>query len=153
VHRSGKVCLTIHNRGLTAGDRVTLVNTFNQTFAEARVVRRAVDICQDNSDVDTGPAAERYEIRIVKGKLPPSGPAIAVYQPKGRLNRKGNNLTGDIDQDGELEYFRSCGSSEGLHLTVWSGSPLQGRLRWHHYYYLGYEIKPTCTEQEMPQEP
>lgn len=152
ANRSGKACLTIHNSGLAAGERVILVNPFKQTFAEARVRRRATDTCRDKADIDTAPATERYELRLVKGSLPSSGPAIAVFRPRSRLNRRGKDLAGDIDADGEPEYFRSCGSSEGLHLTVWSGSPLKGVLRWHHYYYLGYDIEPTCSDQEMPKE-
>ena len=149
---SGKACLTIHNNAVVPGERVVLVNPFKQVLAEARVRRRATDSCRDKGDVDTDPAPERYELRIVKGKLPPSGPAIAIIQSKSGLKRRGKDIAGDFDGDGEPEYFRSCGSSEGLHLTVWSGAPLMGTLRWHHYYYLGYDIEPTCTEQEMPKD-
>lgn len=39
---------------------------------------------------------------------------------------------------------RGCASSEGLHLTLWSGEPLKGTRLWHTYYYLGYDVEPTC---------
>jgi len=39
---------------------------------------------------------------------------------------------------------RACASSEGLHLTLWDGEPLKGRRLWHAYYYLGYDVEPTC---------
>jgi len=44
---------------------------------------------------------------------------------------------------------RSCTSHEGLHLTVWSGTPLESRRLWHEYYYLGYDVEPSCGEGEM----
>ncbi|HEX9108921.1 MAG TPA: hypothetical protein VF832_16860, partial [Longimicrobiales bacterium] len=43
------------------------------------------------------------------------------------------------------ERFRACTSMEGVHLTIWSGPPLRGRLRWHRYFYLGYDVEPSCT--------
>ena len=39
---------------------------------------------------------------------------------------------------------RGCTSSEGLHLTLWAGEPLKGKRLWHMYYYLGYDVEPTC---------
>lgn len=147
--RSGVVCLNIHNSRLIPGDRFLLVSPVSvQTLAEARVVKRSPDSCRDTTDTDAG--FERYEVRVVKGRLAPSMPAIAVHTAVRRLKLKGTSIVGDVNGDGYAEYFRSCGSAEGLHLTVWSGVPLQGTLRWHHYYYLGYDIKPSCTELEMP---
>ncbi len=44
---------------------------------------------------------------------------------------------------------RSCASSEGLHLTLWSGTPLKSRRLWHQYYYLGSDVEPTCTPADV----
>jgi hypothetical protein len=41
---------------------------------------------------------------------------------------------------------RSCSSREGVHLTAWAGTPLRGRRLWHAYWYLGYDVEPSCTE-------
>jgi hypothetical protein len=57
----------------------------------------------------------------------------------------------DLDGDGIVESFRACLSSEGLHLTVWSGLPLEGERRWHRYHYLGFELDPSaqdCTKAD-----
>lgn len=147
--KAGVVCLDIHNSQLQPGDRVLLIDPAPpQSISEARIVGGASGACADLTDLDS--SVHYYQLRVVKGRSAPSMPAIAVHTTIKRLKRKGDSVTGDIDQDGRGEYFRSCGSSEGLHLTVWSGIPLEGVLRWHHYYYLGYDIKPTCTEREMP---
>lgn len=44
--------------------------------------------------------------------------------------------------------IRSCSSHEGLHLTVWSGAPLSSERLWHRYYYLGYDLEPTCDSRD-----
>ncbi len=69
---------------------------------------------------------------------------FAVTSPPNGASR----ATLDLDQDGVLERFRSCASTEGLHLTAWSGPVLSGLRRWHYYHYVGYDMEPTCTEQD-----
>jgi hypothetical protein len=53
-------------------------------------------------------------------------------------------IAADIDRDGAPEVFKACTSSEGVHLTIWSGA----ERRWHAYHYLGYDVEPSCTEGE-----
>ena len=50
----------------------------------------------------------------------------------------------DLDQDGRNEVFSSCATSEGIKFAVWTGKAYQGEPRWSGYYYLDYEMKPTC---------
>ena len=45
---------------------------------------------------------------------------------------------------GTIFILRQCASSEGLHLTVWKGA----ERVWHDYYALGYDVEPTCTDEE-----
>jgi len=44
--------------------------------------------------------------------------------------------------------FRSCTSREGVHLTAWQGKPLKGHRLWHEYFYLGYDVEPSCTPKD-----
>ena len=44
--------------------------------------------------------------------------------------------------------FRACTSSEGVHLTVWSGKPLKGKRVWHAYHALGYDVEANCTPKD-----
>jgi len=55
----------------------------------------------------------------------------------------------DLDGNGTPEGFRSCTSSEGLHLTVWYGEPLATARLWHGYVYLGYDTEPDCDEKDF----
>jgi hypothetical protein len=60
----------------------------------------------------------------------------------------GDGARTDLDRDGVAEHYRTCASTEGVHLTVWAGEPLTGRRTWHAYYYLGYDVEPNCTAAE-----
>ncbi len=50
----------------------------------------------------------------------------------------------DLDQDGHREVFSSCATTEGIKFTIWNDKAYQGKPRWSGYYYLNYEMKPTC---------
>ena len=147
VRQADGVCLNIHNGSLSAGTKVTLVILSSpQSVAEAEVLH-ADSACPDVDKGDTG--LRRYRLRVLKGELPPSLPSIAVSGSMGPFQLNGERVTADVDDDGLPESFRLCTSSEGIHLTVWSGTPLSGVLKWHQYYYLGYDVEPNCTSKDI----
>ena len=73
--------------------------------------------------------------------------AIAV-RDSGSLKVKQGKYVTLVSSNGSTLSFRHCASSEGLHLTVWSGSPTKGKRLWHEYYYLGYDAEPDCNESD-----
>ena len=148
VAKSGKVCLAIHRQSFLAGSRLTLVLLRPlQSTAEAEVLRPADSNCPKPDESDK--SLHSYEIRMLKGSLDPSMPAIAVFGSSSPFVKHADSVTADIDGDGTPESFRSCAASEGLHLTVWSGKPLEGKRRWHQYYYLGYDVEADCTAKDV----
>ena len=50
--------------------------------------------------------------------------AIAVTGDVGAPAMDAHHALIDLDGDGQPETFRQCSSAEGLHFTVWSGTPL-----------------------------
>jgi hypothetical protein len=50
----------------------------------------------------------------------------------------------DLDHDGHSEVFSSCATTEGIKFAVWTGKQYQGNARWSGYYYLNYDLTPTC---------
>lgn len=50
----------------------------------------------------------------------------------------------DLTGDGAAETFTQCSTSEGISFAVWSGKPFAGTPLWSGYYYLGYDVEPTC---------
>jgi hypothetical protein len=67
-------------------------------------------------------------------------PKIVRNQVKGRLGTRG-----DIT-------FYACTSSEGLHFIVWSGTPPRENRLWHRYYYLGYDVEPSCPDRDFEED-
>jgi hypothetical protein len=148
VAKSGRVCLTIHRQNIVAGSKVALVLLRTpQSVSEAEVVRPADGTCPKIDEGDM--SLHSYEIRMLKGSIEPSMPAIAIFGASKPFVRRGDSVTGDVDGDGTPEFFRSCASSEGVHLTVWSGKPVEGKRRWHQYYYLGYDVQADCTTKDV----
>jgi hypothetical protein len=147
VQKSAASCLYIHNAELADGSPLTLVLLSSpQSTMKAEVVKPAPESCSsiDTSDTDL----KSYEIRLTgEGQLP-AIPSIAITGFPGRFQTRSKEVTADINEDGQPEYFRYCASSDGIHLTVWSGKPLRGKRKWHQYYYLGYDVEPNCTPAE-----
>jgi hypothetical protein len=146
VQKPDAICLYIHNPALDAGALLTLVLPAPpQSIVKAEIVGPASANCINNEKSD--PKLTFYEVRLISGKLQPSVPVIAVSAFLGQFQNGGKYVRADFE-DGRPASFRFCTSSEGVHLTVWSGKPLHGLPKWHQYYYLGYDIEPTCTPQE-----
>lgn len=147
IEQSGRACLEIRNSDLANGHKIQFVNSDSQpTTGEAEIVRRVDQGC--TSTGHSTPGLSHYELRVVRGTLAPSTPAFALVDFSGPLTVKDTFVTGDLDGDGHVEAFRSCTSSEGVHLTVWKGPPLRGTRKWHYYYYLGYDVEPSCTKRD-----
>jgi len=90
-----------------------------------------------------------YSLRILRESMG-AGPVLMIAVV-GRAKLSVTNsreVLGDFDNDPRKETFRSCASSEGMHLTVWKGSPLTGLRVWHGYYHLDYSVEPNCTDKE-----
>jgi hypothetical protein len=111
-------------------------------------VVRAVRSCS-SAEVDDSSDFRHYEIRLANGSLSDFMPVIAISGFAGAFARDGDLMTADLDRDGRPEFFRSCTSTEGIHFTIWSGKPLGGTLRWHRYFYLGYDVMPTCAPADV----
>ncbi len=102
--------------------------------------------------IHAGPSDRRYRVALPPAFATWAAPLVAL-RDAGLVAVEAGALTGDLDGDGTPEYFRMCSSTEGLHLTIWSGEPLDGTQRWHFYYYLGYDVEPNCSEADFAVRP
>jgi hypothetical protein len=151
--RTAKVtCLSISNASLPIGSRVFLVHASSpQAVTRAAVVRKQKNPCTQADD--SGAPLASYELGRTGSQKLGSAPGIAIYGFRGKFAKQGASVVADLDGDGRLEFFRSCTSQEGVHFTIWSDKPLQGKRRWHRYVYLGYDVEPTCTDPETEPDP
>jgi hypothetical protein len=151
VQKNGRPCLAIPAPDLPNGTRLALVWVPMEgagrppQIRSARVTGRQPNLCDIPEAAE--PADSSYRVTTTGGPLN-EGPSFAVLIGSGRLAVTGSTVAGDLDGDGVLETFRVCTSTEGLHLTVWSGEPLKGTRRWHRYFYLGYAVEPSCEEPD-----
>jgi hypothetical protein len=137
-------CLTIANDTLQVGEIITLINPADPLkIIETRIRKKLSFNCSRNAEFP--PGASFYSFRI---GTEPMAPSIAVIRFNGEAMVAKDTLRADLNGDGIPESFRSCTSNEGIHLSVWSGEPLRSLRVWHTYYYLGYDVTPSCTSQE-----
>jgi len=144
---SGKqACVALKAADAHAGERVAVVDPDPpQRVRWATLERDATDAC---------PAWQRRTDlpgRIFVLRPAPGGGegfiGIVVRGAKGIALR---NTKAIVRIDGGTALrFRSCTSSEGLHLSAWPSAGVAGRASWHGYVYLGYDVEPTCTDAEM----
>jgi hypothetical protein len=151
--KEGRLCLNILNPHLSNGTAVSFILPHKpQRVAGAVIEEKVAQSCSASPGTD--PNASFYWLKLV-GKhqtvnlSEPLPPAIGIIDAKKSVFVRQGIASGDLDGDGTAEFFRICTSSEGNHLTVWSGKPLQGKKRWHSYYYLGYDVVPTCKKRDF----
>ncbi|MFM9905701.1 MAG: hypothetical protein ACKVQJ_14150 [Pyrinomonadaceae bacterium] len=137
----GSACLEIANSKLKAGQAVRIVMLEKpQSVKSTTIITKLRKSCLQESTQ----GSSYYSIRLSKKLTPFVG--IAVVGPKVTVAK--GTASGDLNSDGKKDYFRTCTSTEGAHLTVWSGRPLSGRRIWHGYYYIGYDTEQTCKEKD-----
>lgn len=151
VNERGNACLITSNAGLNNGLPINIIIlSSRQSVMKARIKEKLDRSCSDNPDVrdasfyslDFGSSNNESKLKEMQAL------AIAVVSSTRVVVQYGKASV-DLDNDGRREYFRKCTSNEGVHLTVWSGQPLRGKRRWHFYYYLGYDVIPSCKKKDF----
>lgn len=143
----GQICVAMPAPALTSGVTLTLIHPAERQAALVAVVVRPAPACEPlERALISGP------YHLVQAATP------AVLESHGPwLAFSGSVVTRRLDS-GELvvrlspaypnAQVRWCTSNEGLHLTVWTGTPLTSQRLWHQYYYLGYDVEPSCDERD-----
>ena len=139
--QDGSGCLRTHTRPLNPGDAVLIILPAEGEAHRAIVTEALAATC---SGEPPEPGVSYF--RVSAAALEAGGIGIAVLAGDAA---SADGTTTDIDGDGTPESYRSCTSSEGVHLSVWAGEALRGRRIWHHYHYLGYNVEPTCVDADF----
>jgi len=150
VSNKGYGCLIIMNASLRGNDVINLITLEKpQSFIMTKIVNKLSQSCSRNTEISND--ASFYSFKITNNKDDIIGPAIAIVGFNDSIKVANDKVRADLNGDGRLESFRLCTSHEGLHLTVWTGEPLEGKRLWHEYYYLGYDVEPNCTQRDYQQ--
>jgi len=149
VSTGSRTCIAIQNANIASGSPVTLVNPMlPQTFTQADAGATAQSPCPVAQDVN--PAFTSYDLHVTGASLPKLTPLIAVLGTSAAFSQQNNNVQADLDQNGKTEFFRACSANDGVHLTIWSGTPTTGAVIWHGFYYdpNNAAAGPPCTAKE-----
>jgi len=130
--------------GAVEGDELTLVFPLPpQKFVTVRVGRPLETCTALDSNLDGPFFALSPSTGLADDDL-----WLAIAVPGAPAAIEDGKVVMELDGKPPRESFRVCPSMEGLHYTIWSGPPLTGTRLWHDYWYLGYDVDPTCTEAE-----
>lgn len=142
-------CLAISNASLAAGTHVALVFTgAPQKVQQARIRERATTpatcqpLMEGRAKMNAKPGISFYTLDA--GSTGATDMGFGLAPPPANLRIVNGLATVDLDQDGQSEVFTSCATHEGMKFAVWTGKAYQGEPRWSGYYYLDYEMTPTC---------
>ena len=138
--KSGQVCVAMPGAPLVAGTIVTLINPNRPQSVKVVTIDGVAECAALAGALISGPY---YSVQPFD-----SEPAVWIAVPgKPASRRISPGVVAVMLSAAQIEaQFRACTSTEGLHLTVWSGDPLQSRRLWHQYFYLGYDVEPSCKD-------
>ncbi len=144
--QSGQFCLSIKNGNLKSGQELTLLWIPIADLKQAPEIRSTTVLKLLMNPCDPINSVEGDAAYLVNaGKLDTEKIYTAVVGK--RTNFRIIPGAGELKMDLPASVtIRSCSSMEGLHFTGWTGGALKGKKVWHRYYYLGYDVEPTCQD-------
>jgi hypothetical protein len=138
-------CLAIDNKMLQEGMPITVVAFGDsESIVDAKIVRptQSAALCpplhEDRRAINSKNSSF-YEILPADGRKVELGIGLI-----GNVSRAGSGL--DADGNGKVDHFTHCTTSEGISFGIWSDAPYKGKALWSGYYYLGYDVDPTCPQ-------
>ena len=87
-----------------------------------------------------------YRLRWVEPDEAIEGVGLGVVEPGATPSNEGGRLIGDLDGDGSPEIATTCTGQEGVNFLVHGAA--DRALHWHGYYYFGFDVEPTCTDED-----
>jgi hypothetical protein len=145
--QTGALCVAVEGQRLTPGMTITLV----RPDSPQTILRATIDAPGD---------CERLERATVKGPYYFARPDdrkdasdtsvwIAFVTATEVRTLDSRRIAVRLSAAYPNAQVRSCTSKEGLHLTAWAGTPLKSQRIWHQYFYLGYDVEPTCQNADV----
>jgi hypothetical protein len=142
-------CLAISNPKLAPGTAVAVVITGEPQRVEQAQIQRQTDSSETCSALLPGraklnakPEISFYMLGL--GSIANTDMGIGIVAPSANPTVVNGLARVDLDRDGGSEVFSSCTTSEGIKFGVWTDKAYQGKPRWSGYYYLGYDMTPSC---------
>lgn len=142
-------CLAISDPNVERGTNVDLVVIGKpQRVLKGRLGKKvsSASSCEPLSEErrENNEKPGTYFYSVESTKLTATDIGIGLVSPPQEPVIVNGLAQADLNSDGRPEVFSSCATAEGINFTIWTGKPSQGVPLWSRYYYLGYDMKPTC---------
>ncbi len=142
-------CLSIKNPGLRPRETVTLIWTPIEVAAAKPEIRRGRIAAKLAAPCDpTNHVPDNSIYQLAADKFDRGRVYFAIVGTVRDQRLSGTQASAVLANAGRIS-FRSCTSMEGLHLFASSGDGQKSKTVWHSYYYLGYDVEPTCKETDF----
>lgn len=141
VQADGSACVTFRGGApVRAGERILLILFSPPRVVDAEVRGKAPAPCDKTLIGDA--QAYRAQLRYSMGGSEELG--IGVSDAGARAEYRDGEFVVYTREAKTPLSFRQCASGEGVHLTAWRGN----RRTWHEYWYVGFDLESTCTDEE-----
>ena len=137
------ICVAMSGPVLSNGSVVTLIQPERPQSLLIATISRAVKSSEGLARADV--AGPYYVAEPASAMLPETVTVWIVFRGRVATRRIASGaIAVQLEKSQRSAQARWCTSHEGLHLTVWAGEPPKSQRLWHEYFYLGYDVEPTC---------
>jgi hypothetical protein len=149
--RDGRICVALPTDTVAPGTTVTLIRPDPPQATMIGTIDGEMPRCErlERASISGPYFLFRASSSTASGSGNPWAPWLAFPGEIETGTTDNGNVTVAISRTFQAAQVRVCTSGEGAHLTVWSGTPLGSTRLWHQYYYLGYDVEPSCDELDF----
>jgi hypothetical protein len=143
-----QICVAMPGSALSPGTSLTLIQTNATQSARVATVVRPLAACERLERA--GIPGPYYLAQAPSSAASDSGNVWVALSGRLATRRIGSDaIVVELSATYPNAQVRVCTSHEGLHLTLWAGTPLTSQRLWHEYYYLGYDVEPSCDDRDV----
>ena len=140
------LCFASHSTQIESGTRLSVITVDEPQKVYSAIIVGPADIR------NCGPLAkERREINEAGGlhfynvtSTDTINLAIGLIADNLKFITINSHVLSDINNDGKLNRFTHCATSEGISFDIWNSKPYKEKPLWSGYYYLGYDVERNC---------
>ena len=140
-------CLALKIQEVNANSKVYLLNE-KEGLIQAIVVEKAKDdkclpLLDDRKEANISAGYTFYRIEGKENTISQSDIGVAIIGI-----RELSSEVIDINDNSQPDHVGTCTTSEGIKFYAWDTGSKEQTPFWEAYYYLGYDIEPSCYMKE-----
>ena len=144
----GKFCLSIANGALKLGQEIVLIWVPVEGERREPEIRRGKITAKLAAPCDeTNRQVTDSVYQLDAGKLDNRPDLFRAGRPSDRDTGGRRGSENSFRQS--RSRFSLMHEYRGFHFSIWSGTQLKEQEIWRRYFYLGYDVEPTCAERDF----